>query len=90
MTKAAMTKAAFIGLDYIVDIMHPDGKLARSAEQARQRDVITHANRAMATAREKGWLNILVKVGFAPGYSELPRHSPLFGKAADFGALALG
>lgn len=81
---------AFIGLDYIVDITHPDGKIARSAEQVAKRGVIAKANRALAIAREKGWLTILVKVGFSPGYHEQPKHSPLFGRAHELGALALG
>jgi nicotinamidase-related amidase len=83
-------KTAFIGLDYIVDIMHPDGKIARSAPQAAERGVIRHANRALAHAKASGWLSILVKVGFRPGYHELPKTSPMFGKAQQFGALALG
>ena len=35
---------AFIGLDYIVEITHPDGKLAASASQVRERGVIAGAN----------------------------------------------
>jgi nicotinamidase-related amidase len=80
---------AFIGLDYIVDIMHADGKIARSAPQAAERNVISHANTALKHARDKGWLSILVKVGFKPGYHECPAWSPMFGKAKQFGALAL-
>ncbi|OZI71878.1 isochorismatase family cysteine hydrolase [Bordetella genomosp. 12] len=83
-------KTAFIGLDYIVDIMHPDGKIARSAQQAADRRVIEKANQALAHAKAHEWLSILVKVGFKPGYHELPLHSPMFGKAKQFGALALG
>jgi biuret amidohydrolase len=81
---------AFIGLDYIVDIMHPDGKIARSAPQAAERRVIAHANQALAHAKQQGWLSVLVKVGFKPGYPEWPEHSPMLGKAKQFGALALG
>lgn len=33
-------RTAFIGLDYIIDIMHPEGKIARSATHALERDVI--------------------------------------------------
>lgn len=82
-------KTAFIGLDYIVDIMHPEGKIARSAPQAAEREVIRHANTALAHGKASGWLNVLVKVGFRPGYHELPKWSPMFGKAKEFGALAL-
>ncbi|MDO9435391.1 isochorismatase family cysteine hydrolase [Hydrogenophaga sp.] len=81
---------AFIGLDYIVDIMHPAGKVARSAQQATSRGVISKANAALALAKSNGWLSVLVKVGFHAGYHELPASSPMFGKAKEFGALALG
>lgn len=83
-------KTAFIGLDYIIDIMHPTGKIARSAKQAAERDVIRHANTALGHAKASGWLSVLVKVGFMRGYHEAPAFSPMFGKAKDFGALALG
>ncbi|QLL16101.1 isochorismatase family cysteine hydrolase [Pseudomonas chlororaphis] len=81
---------AFIGLDYIIDIMHPDGKIARSAAHAAQRDIIRKANRALAIAESNGWLKLLVKVGFAPNYLDQPKSSPMFGRAAQFGALKLG
>jgi nicotinamidase-related amidase len=80
---------AFIGLDYIIDIMHPEGKIARSAAHAAQRRVVEHANQALSFAQSKGWLRVLVKVGFEPGYADLPAHSPLFGRAKSLGALAL-
>lgn len=83
-------QTAFIGLDYIVDIMHPSGKIARSAPHAAERDVIRHANTCLAHAKAHGWLSVLVKVGFLPGYHEAPAFSPMFGKAKDYGALALG
>ncbi|BEV72134.1 MULTISPECIES: cysteine hydrolase family protein [unclassified Paludibacterium] len=81
---------AFIGLDYIVDIMHPSGKIAGSAAHAAERDVIGKANRLLTLAREKNWLSILVKVGFAAGYPDQPKHSAMFGRAHEFGALEHG
>lgn len=81
---------AFIGLDYIVDITHPDGKMAGAAQQVIDRDVIAKANRALAIAKKKGWLTVLVKVGFAKGYSDQPKHSKLFGKAHEYGVLEEG
>lgn len=83
-------KTAFIGLDYIVDIMHPSGKIARSAKHAADRQVIQHANVLLEHAKAKDWLRVLVKVGFKPGYHEAPAFSPMFGKAKEFGALSLG
>ncbi|MDU1799927.1 MAG: cysteine hydrolase, partial [Pseudomonas aeruginosa] len=43
---------ALIGLDYIVDIMHPDGRIARCAEQAALRGVVARFNRALAVAEQ--------------------------------------
>jgi nicotinamidase-related amidase len=80
---------AFIGLDYIHDIMVAGGKVARCAEHASQRGVIAAANRAIAESRRRGWLVAQVKVGFAPSYVEQPKDSPLFGRAHEFGALDL-
>ncbi|MFC7781772.1 isochorismatase family cysteine hydrolase [Legionella taurinensis] len=82
-------RTAFIGLDYIIDIMHPEGKIARCAEQAAERDIITKTNDALEIITQKGWLKILVKVGFSENYVEQPKHSPMFGKVNELGALRL-
>jgi biuret amidohydrolase len=81
---------AFIGLDYIVDITHPDGKLAKGTGLVLDDARIGRVNEALAISRGKGWLTILVKVGFAPGYVNQPKGSPIFGNADKAGALALG
>ncbi|RKP44142.1 isochorismatase family cysteine hydrolase [Trinickia fusca] len=82
-------KTALIGLDYMVDIMHPSGKIARSAAHAEEKGVIAKFNHALSIAQEKDWLRILVKVGFEPGYADLPAHSPIFSRAKEFGVLDL-
>ncbi|MFC5719417.1 isochorismatase family cysteine hydrolase [Streptomyces gamaensis] len=82
-------RTALIGLDYIVDIMHPDGKIARCAPQAAERDIVARFNTAKEIARERDWLTVLVKVGFEAGYHDQPKHSPMFGRAQEFGALDL-
>ncbi|GGA84259.1 isochorismatase [Brucella endophytica] len=82
-------KTAFIGLDYIVDIVDPSGKIAASAGQVKERGVIAKANEALKIAHDKGWLSILVKVGFSRGYKDQPKNSPLFGRANELDALAL-
>jgi nicotinamidase-related amidase len=81
---------AFIGLDYILDIMHPDGKIATSAKQAAERKVIDKANQVLRIAKEKKWLSILVKVGFSPGYPDHPAQSAMFGRVKELGALEEG
>ncbi|WP_265447555.1 cysteine hydrolase family protein [Flexivirga meconopsidis] len=82
-------KTALIGLDYIVDIMHPDGKIARAAGQAAERGIVDKFNSALRLGRSERWLNVLVKVGFEPGYAAQPKNSPMFGKAHEYGALDL-
>jgi len=81
---------AFIGLDYTFDITHPDSPVARSAAQISARNVIAKTNAALKIAEEKGWLIILVKVGFAAGYPELPQKSPIFSRLKDLGRMQLG
>ena len=82
-------RTAFIGLDYIIDIMHPSGKIARCAAQSSERQIISKANEALAIAHEKKWLSILVKVGFHEYYLDQPKDSPMFGRAHELGALNL-
>jgi nicotinamidase-related amidase len=81
---------AFIGIDYIIDLMHPAGRIAACAAEAQRRQVVARANRALATARDRGWLTVLVRAGFQPGYADHPADSPLFGRARECGALVLG
>ena len=81
---------AFIGLDYIYDIVHPEGKIAKAAGHALDEDLLGRINHALTVAHQNGWLIILVKVGFAPGYVNLPKNSPFFGSADTIGALELG
>lgn len=80
---------AFLALDLINDIVDPNGKIAGSSGQVAARGVIANAAAALQVARRRGWLPILVKVGFAPGYVAQPKASPIFGRAHELGALAL-
>jgi nicotinamidase-related amidase len=81
---------AFIGLDYIMDIADKAGRIPSVAGEVERRGVIEAANRALQVAKDKSWLTILVKVGFAPGYVEQPKASPLFGAVNRLGAIELG
>lgn len=83
-------RTAFIGLDYIIDIMHPRGKIARSAPHALERDIIKKVNEVLEIATLKNWLTIMVKVGFSANYIEQPKNSPIFGTLHELGALKLG
>jgi len=82
-------KTALLLLDFINDIVHPEGKIAGSAAEVARRGAIGNANRALETARAWGWLPVFVKVGFAAGYREMPSDSPIFGRAREFAALDL-
>lgn len=76
-----------LSLDFINDIVHPDGKLANQLDQSL---VIANANKAIHWARANDHLVAHVKVGFQKGYKECPIQSPGFSKAPTFDALALG
>jgi biuret amidohydrolase len=82
-------KTAFIGLDYIFDIVHPDGLLAKGDGHPLDEKLIARINRALTISHDRGWLTILVKVGFAPGYVNQPKTSPFFGGAHKVGILEL-
>lgn len=84
-----MNKALLV-IDFINDIAHPDGRIAASAAHVVEQGAIKHANQALAHARARGWLVVLIKVGFDAGYLLQPKESPMFGRAKQFGALSLG
>lgn len=84
-----MGGTALLVIDFINDISHREGKIARSAERIEKNQVIERSNEAIAHARKKNDLLIFVKVGFHNGYPDCPKASPLFGEAAKHGALLL-
>lgn len=85
-----MIDSALIIIDFINDLAHSKGKIARSAERIEKNKVIERSNEAIDFARKQNQLLIFVKVGFHPGYPDCPKNSPLFGAAAENGALLLG
>lgn len=82
-------KTAVVLIDYIYDIMHPKGKISRSAQHASQRNIIAKANHFLKFARKTELLIIHVRVGFSPSYVEQPKESPMFGRVHEFEALNL-
>lgn len=74
-------KTALLILDFINDIVHPDGKIAASAEFVKENNVMAHANNAIAFARKNGIPVVFIKVGFSSGYKECPESSPIFSRA---------
>lgn len=83
-------KALLLTLDFINDITHPEGKIARHAERIQTNKIIEHANQAISYARRQNWPIAHVKVGFDATYAQCPKHSPMFGLAAKNQALQLG
>lgn len=83
---------ALIICDFINEIIHPNGKFKGKgyAAFAAEHNVLPKVSTAIAHARKQGTLVVHVRVGFSPDYRELPKNSPLFGKAQGFGALKLG
>lgn len=84
-------KHALILCDLINEIVHPAGKFKDKGYAAfvQERQVLDRVRTALAHARRQNFAIVHVKVGFSPTYVELPRQSPLFGKAQEFGALKL-
>lgn len=85
-----MNRVGLLVLDFINDIAHPNGKIARSAARIAKNRVIEKANQVIEWARAHQALIIQVKVAFSSNYRECPRHSPLFGQLPQHGALQLG
>ena len=84
-----MKKTAVILLDYINDIVHPEGKIAGGAQFIKDNQVIEKVNQVVSFARQNNLPIIFVKVGFNQGYPECPENSPLFGRAKQMQALQL-
>lgn len=85
-----MMKAILLVIDFINEIVHPDGKISAAAAYVADNQVMQCANNSIAIARKKKISIIHVKVGFSPSYIECPPHSPLFGKAKENKILQLG
>ena len=88
---ATETKA-LIALDFINEIIHPDGKLSGKGYAAfdAAHNTLDNATKMIARARKRGDAVIHVRVGFLPGYPSHPENSPLFGAAKEYGVLQLG
>ncbi|PKF49905.1 isochorismatase family cysteine hydrolase [Enterovibrio nigricans] len=82
-------KTALIVIDFINDIVHPDGKIPSCAQQVSEKKVIEKANHAIEWARQLEHLIVFVKVGFSSSYRDQPKLSPVFGGANKIGALSL-
>lgn len=84
-----MKNTALLMLDYINDIIHPEGKIAGPAAFVNEHNVIANANKTIAFARKHHLPMVFVKVGFNAGYPECPETSPIFSYAKKQQALQL-
>jgi nicotinamidase-related amidase len=84
--------AALILIDFINDIVHEVGKLAKKgyADFVKKNEVFQKLSDALQHAREQKILVIHVRIGFSPTYIEQPKSSPVFGSAHEVQALRLG
>jgi len=80
---------ALLILDFINDIVHPDGKIASAAGFVKEHKVMAHANASIAFARKHQLPVVWVKVGFSSNYQECPRQSPIFTRVKQLQALQL-
>lgn len=85
-----MSKSALLVIDFINDIVNPDGKLKSCVAYCEQHDVFSKANQAIAWAKQNTVPVIFVKVGFSKNYIECPKSSQVFSAAEQHGALTLG
>ena len=83
---------ALLLVDFINDIVHPEGKLAaKGYHQFSSTHKVPEAVQSiLAGWRKRRQFVVHMRVGFLPGYADLPGHSPLFGKAEEFGVLQQG
>lgn len=83
---------ALICIDFINDIVVPQGKLAGKGYAAfcEKHSTVQNAKAAQDYFRSQGWPVMHVRVGFEKGYAAQPKHSPLFGGAHKFEALQFG
>ena len=77
-------------IDFINDIVHPEGKISTTAHYVQENNVIENANTAIKHARLQHIQTAFVKVGFSKDYAECPKNSPIFSAAPRYSALQLG
>ncbi|MBI4996899.1 MAG: cysteine hydrolase [Rhodocyclales bacterium] len=83
---------ALVLIDFINEIVDPDGKLAGKgySDFIARHGTLDRVATLLGHARGKGIQPIHVRIGFSSDYKEQPLGSPLFGHAGKLGALKLG
>lgn len=75
-----MKKSALLMLDFLNEIIHPEGVYAQMGyyQQVQEHAVIRHATQALERARASQIPVVHVVVGFSPNYVECPTGSEVF------------
>ena len=82
---------ALIALHYQNDICHAEGKIPFSIDRSASAAPFLEASRkALARARQAGFVIAHVHIAFSPDYADLPKNARLFRKVAELGAVKLG
>lgn len=86
------TQNALILVDFINEIVHPQGKLAGKGyvDFDLRHGTLDRIQKLLEYARSQQHAVIHVGLGFSPDYKEQPESSPLFGGAKKNGAFKLG
>ncbi|QGP49938.1 Isochorismatase family protein YecD [Piscirickettsia salmonis] len=85
-----MKKTAVLVIDFINDIVHSDGKIAKAAFYIQQNNTLEKVNQVIHLGRDHHYPIIFVTVGFSENYIECPTASPVFQYAPKLAALKLG
>ena len=87
-----MSKSVLVVMDYMNEIIHPQGKLSGKgyAKFQEEHKTLERVNQAIDYARSKDMEIVFVKLGFSQDYKEHNEESILIGSAKKFGALKLG
>jgi nicotinamidase-related amidase len=87
-----LSKTAFLVMDFVNDVVHPEGKFAAMGVAAHLEQIrtIENAEKALGAARAKGLPVIHVRVAFRPGHRELNGDVPYWAGVIQGDALVEG
>jgi nicotinamidase-related amidase len=92
MTSIDPSKTALLIMDFMNDMVHPDGKFADQGwpAQIEERGTIRNAARALTAARDAQLPVMHVRLAWRPGHPDVNRDAPLFAGAPQLDALVEG
>lgn len=92
MTSIDPARTALLVMDFMNDMVHPQGKFADQAwpAQLEEKGTIGNAVRAVTAARDADLQVMHVRVGWRPGHPDANRKAPLFAGVAQADALVEG